>query len=129
MRKGWRRVTAEIITVILIVIFAWVALKPAQKTQDHYALDHGRITYDGQVFKNKFNGQGKLHLKNGDQYQGQFKDGRFNGRGTFKSHLGWRFKGHFVKGEVSGQGQLTTTKGKVYRGEFSHGNFKKATKD
>lgn len=124
MQKHPIRVAGEFVTVLLIAAFAVFALKPAQHTTAHYTLDHGRIIYDGQVFKNKFDGQGKLHLKNGDVYQGQFKDGRFNGKGTLKSHDGWQFTGYFVKGDVSGHGKLTTQKNKVYQGEFKDGNFK-----
>lgn len=124
MQKHPIRVAGEFVTVILIVVFAVIALKPAQRTTGHYTLDHGRIIYDGQVFKNKFDGTGKLRLKNGDLYQGQFKDGRFNGTGSLKSHEGWKFSGHFVQGDVSGHGKLTTQKNKVYQGEFKDGNFK-----
>lgn len=122
------RVSAEILTVIILIFFAWVALRPEQRKEEHYTLDKDRIIYDGQVFKNKFSGQGKLKLKNGDRYHGHFKDGRFDGRGTFVSNDGWMFKGNFSKGQVAGQGKLTTDKKKVYQGEFTNGNFKEAEK-
>lgn len=122
------RITAEILTVIILIFFAWVALRPAQQKDEHYTLDQDRIVYDGQVFKNKFNGQGTLKLKNGDRYHGRFKDGRFDGQGTFISNSGWKFEGHFSKGQVTGRGKLTTAKDKVYQGEFANGNFKQAKK-
>lgn len=122
------RVIAELVMVIVIIVFAWIALKPARVTDEHYILDHGKIVYDGQVFKDKFNGQGSLKLKNGDKYRGHFKDGRFDGQGTFKSNKGWQFKGHFSKGQVTGQGKLTTKNDKIYQGVFANGNFKQTKK-
>ncbi|WP_229718027.1 hypothetical protein [Ligilactobacillus salitolerans] len=128
MKAKQLRTLAELVTVVVLVFFAWIALRAPRQTTEHYQLDRGRIVYDGTVFKNKFSGQGKLRLKNGDLYQGRFKQGRFDGAGTFKSHQGWQFAGHFKNGQVTGHGKLTTKKQQVYRGEFVNGIFKQAKK-
>ncbi|WP_262314548.1 hypothetical protein [Lacticaseibacillus parakribbianus] len=112
----------EIITMLTICAFAWLALAPQTATTAHYRLDAGRITYDGRAFKGQFSGQGTLRFQNGDRYVGRFKAGRFNGRGRFTSHAGWRYVGHFKAGQVTGTGSLTTAQ-HTYRGTFKNGQF------
>ncbi len=118
----------ELITVVILIFFAWLALRPARQSTEHYTLDRDRIVYDGQIFKDKFSGRGSIRLKNGDAYNGNFKSGRFDGAGTFKSHTGWKYSGHFKGGQVTGPGKLTTSKHKVYQGEFENGKFKQIKK-
>ncbi|MFD1393033.1 hypothetical protein ACFQ3L_05430 [Lacticaseibacillus jixianensis] len=109
--------------MLLIVVAAAWALRPAHRTTTHYALANGAIKYDGQMLKGKFSGQGTLKLANGDRYRGQFAAGRFNGRGRFTSHAGWQYTGRFAKGQLTGRGTLTTKQGKNYRGYFKNGQY------
>lgn len=123
MKTSRLRAGLELATVLMIVVFAIIALMPQTPHHAHYTLDSGQITYDGQVFKHKFSGQGQLTMKNGDRYQGNFKDGRFNGQGTFTSHEGWRYTGEFKAGAVTGSGTLTTKQNQTYRGFFKNGQY------
>ena len=119
-----KRIAAEIIAGGVIVALAVFSFWPAKEEKEHYTLDHQQIVYDGYVYKNKFNGAGKLKIE-GDTYQGHFKDGRFDGQGTFVSHDGWRYVGAFKKGAPSGQGSLTTEDKTVFTGTFVDGEFQK----
>ena len=44
-------------------------------------------SYEGEIVKNKFNGQGTYFYKNGDRYTGDFVDNNKHGKGkpSFKS--------------------------------------------
>ncbi|WP_179395343.1 hypothetical protein [Lacticaseibacillus absianus] len=126
MKTSRTRTIGELLCVGLILVLAWVALRPATTHSAHYTLDKGDLRYDGQVLKGQFTGHGQLSFANGDRYVGHFTTGRFNGRGTFTSHAGWTYVGQFKGGAVTGQGTLTTAQHKQYRGTFTNGKFTRA---
>lgn len=117
-----RRTIIEVVVVVMLVALGYVSLQTTQRKDAHYTLDQGRITYDGGVLKNKFNGHGKLTLKNHDQYVGNFKNGQFSGNGTFTSHEHWTYTGNFDAGVPNGHGTLTTNH-RVYKGTFKKGEL------
>ncbi|MFB9768727.1 hypothetical protein [Lactiplantibacillus modestisalitolerans] len=104
------RIGFEIGSILLIILFAVISLRPVVNERQTVQLDKGRLNYTGRVEKHKFAGQGTLKLDNQDQYQGAFEAGRFNGQGTFTSHAGWQLKAKFVDGEP--QGKVTLRDGK-----------------
>ncbi|MGT2784953.1 hypothetical protein [Streptococcus merionis] len=86
----------------------------------------GAIVYEGQVVRQKMNGQGKLTFSNGDVYKGNFSNGTFQGKGKFTAKSGWVYEGDFVNGVAHGQGKLTTENGVVYEGKFEKGAYQDA---
>ncbi|WP_461215574.1 hypothetical protein, partial [Lacticaseibacillus sp. GG6-2] len=123
--RRWISPTPESVDPVFLIIIAGVAaLRPSVAQHADVRLDKQRMTYDGRMLKNKFDGQGTLKFKNGDRYQGRFKAGRFDGAGTFTSHRGWQYEGHFNAGSAIGQGILI--KGNhTYKGTVSGGVFKR----
>jgi len=120
MKKRW---LFEGLVVLILLVLAGFSLSTSHHQQAHYTLDHEKIVYDGGMLKNKFNGHGKLTLKNKDYYVGDFKDGQFSGHGTFKSHEKWQYRGNFTAGVPDGKGTLTTADKKNYRGVFKKGEL------
>ena len=120
-----KRTLTELVVVVALVLVGFISLQTSQQRDTHYSLDQGRITYNGGLLKHKFNGHGKLTLKNHDQYVGDFENGQFSGNGTFTSHEKWTYRGHFVAGVPDGPGTLTTDH-HVYRGDFKKGALVRA---
>ncbi|PWG00019.1 hypothetical protein [Levilactobacillus bambusae] len=111
------------LSVGLIIALGIFSLAPTFHGVTDLSLNQHRITYHGEVAKNKFNGAGQLTFKNHDAYQGNFKDGRFDGQGRFTSHEGWQFTGTFKKGVPVGSGQLQTEDNKQVSGHFKRERF------
>lgn len=122
--KSWKRNIVEGVVCVIIVILAVLSFWPDKSAKEHYTLDKGQIVYDGYVYKNKFNGEGKLTIGK-DKYAGAFKDGIFDGKGTFTSEKGWTYVGDFKKGVPEGNGVLTTEDGTIFKGVFKDGEFQK----
>lgn len=121
-----KRSIIEILVVLGLIAAGVFSMVNLPSHQAHYVLDHQRINYTGRIFKNKFNGQGKLSFANHDQYVGNFKDGQFNGKGSFVSHKKWTYKGTFRAGLPHGKGTLTTADHHVYHGVFKKGALEHA---
>lgn len=118
-----KRTIIEVVVIILLVALGIAGLQTSGKSDAHYTLDHGRISYRGGVVKHKFSGQGHLTLKNHDQYVGGFKNGQFSGKGTFTSHEHWQYRGQFSAGLPDGRGVLTTANHHKYHGQFKKGEL------
>ncbi|EIW14623.1 hypothetical protein N692_10750 [Lactiplantibacillus plantarum EGD-AQ4] len=102
MGKIRSRMIFEIITIVGIIAFAVISLMPATTEKQSLRLDHGRMSYNGAVFKHKFDGRGTLQVQKQGRYVGHFDNGRFEGPGEFIAPSGWRLQGNFDKGELSG---------------------------
>ncbi|MFD1317367.1 MORN repeat-containing protein [Loigolactobacillus zhaoyuanensis] len=122
-RQSPVRTVAEIISVIVILALAVISFIPPFHGEAKTELDHGALTYQGQMAENKFAGQGKLKLRDQDYYVGQFKAGRFDGHGRFISHAGWSFQGDFKRGTPSGNGELKLQGKTLYKGLVKDGKL------
>ncbi|XP_039268277.2 MORN repeat-containing protein 1-like [Styela clava] len=83
--------------------------------------------YEGDWFKGKKHGHGKLIMADGSYYEGEFKEGEIEGHGFRKwQQSGNSYSGEFHFGEMHGHGVLNYANGSQYKGEFSsncrHGN-------
>ena len=83
----------------------------------------GKIDYEGDFVKSKFEGNGKRYYYNlGTYYIGEFKNGLKHGKGTIffmdgKVH----FKGNFFEDFKEGNGKLYNQDGSYYIGTWVHG--------
>lgn len=107
------RTVMELVAVAGIVILGFISLMPEKSKYQTFSLDHGQLSYSGDMFNHKFNGHGVLNVKNQGQYTGNFADGRFQGMGQFKSQKGWELQDNFENGQLVGNVQLKTGN-KVY---------------
>lgn len=88
--------------------------------------DHSTLkTYEGEFFRNKMHGHGKLELRNGFEYEGNFSLNKFNGKGTFITSV-YTATGEFFQGKPKGDFTLEYFNGDIYKGGFE--NFKRSGK-
>ena len=85
--------------------------------------DLGDFSYTGKILDGKFEGEGKIILKDGSFYDGLFKDGVFNGDFTYKSVDNWSLKGIFEKGDII-NGELIADNGKALLMENNEIDYK-----
>lgn len=94
-------------------------------TQSH--LHHGTLkgkgyTYQGQIKKQKPQGQGEMLFTNGNVYQGSFDAGEFSGQGKLiNKSKKWIYTGVFKKGLPDGKGKMKLSNGKTKTVTFSRG--------
>ncbi len=88
----------------------------------------GKITfnsgdiYEGGFNNNKFNGQGHyIWKKNGHEYIGEYLDGQFNGKGLYKWSENEYYKGEYKMGIKEGKGEVRYPNGKKYICPFVNG--------
>lgn len=85
--------------------------------------DHPTLkTYEGEFFRNKMHGFGKLVLRNGFEYEGEFSLNKFNGEGAFKTTV-YIARGSFFQGKPKGDFVLEYFNEDLYEGGFE--NFKR----
>jgi len=61
-------------------------------------------SYDGNIVRDRMEGEGTYTFKDGNRYEGQFKDGMFHGKGIIYFPSGARYVGNWAEGKrVSGQ--------------------------
>ena len=82
--------------------------------------------YVGEMAGGKFNGEGRLFLREGEtdafnQYLGKFKDGKPADKGFLSTAEGARFYGELIDGVRHGKGTLVTREGWLVRGEIKDG--------
>jgi hypothetical protein len=85
------------------------------------ALEH----YEGIFLKNKYQGQGKLFWKNGDNYEGSFANDALNGFGiyTFSKNNVYgnnKYSGYFKDNKRNGNGTMISNDGHKYAGMFQN---------
>lgn len=79
-------------------------------------------TYEGEFFRNKMHGKGKLVMRNGFEYEGEMSLNKFHGLGTFTTSV-YTAKGDFFQGKPKGDFELEYFNGDYYKGGFE--NFKR----
>jgi len=77
--------------------------------------------YEGDFLCNRFHGEGKLTLPNGDHYEGSFSLGEFDGQGSFYWSDGSSYEGSWQAGQMEGQGVLVKPDSTTYDGQFVQG--------
>lgn len=75
--------------------------------------------YEGQWFKGKRQGKGKLTYADGTVYEGDFKNDQFHGFGKLTSPQKDVFEGKFKNGDPCGEIKVTYANGDIYQGIFS----------
>ncbi|CAL6054017.1 Conserved_hypothetical protein [Hexamita inflata] len=73
--------------------------------------------YTGQMYNNKYHGQGTLKTKNGILYKGGFINGERSGRGIQQFSKDGYYSGKWLKGQRSGYG-IQCQSGNFYKGQF-----------
>ncbi|WP_429970322.1 hypothetical protein ACQW5G_04735 [Fructilactobacillus sp. Tb1] len=116
------RYSIEILVTILLVVCGIYSLLPSHQHVTEYKIDHGQMSYNGNLLNHKFDKEGKLTYADHDSYKGDFKDGQFNGKGTFTSKDHWTYTGTFKDGVPDGHGKLVIN-GKTYQGNFKKGQL------
>ncbi|CAD8127597.1 unnamed protein product [Paramecium sonneborni] len=61
-------------------------------------IENGWLSYEGEFFQGKMQGNGTLYLTNGERYEGQFHDGMIEGKGVFLTQDGQQIEGHWREG-------------------------------
>ncbi|WP_164506818.1 MORN repeat-containing protein [Lapidilactobacillus bayanensis] len=115
-----RRNFLELLTILAVIACAIYSFWPDYSGPAQVQLDQGKISYQGRVAHQKFNGQGTLKIANQGTYVGQFVDGRFNGVGKYTATKGWLYSGHFKSGAISEQGQILNAQQQVI-GKYKNG--------
>ena len=64
------------------------------------------LKYEGKFVNDKYEGYGKLVIKDKINYLGQFKAGQFHGDGKLEFANGKQYNGNFSYGKKDGQGVL-----------------------
>ena len=67
-------------------------------------IESDEAKYEGEVYKGKRHGKGKLESKIGYKYEGYFEKDEFNGQGTLITPSQSRFCGEWKKGLLDGFG-------------------------
>lgn len=94
-------------------------------TQSH--LHQGQLTgkgytYQGQIKKQRPQGQGEMRFTNGNVYKGNFDAGEFSGQGQLVDNTKhWTYTGAFTKGLPDGKGKMKLSNGKTQSVTFSKG--------
>ena len=78
--------------------------------------------YEGQFYKDKKCGKGKIVFNSGDTYEGGFENNKFNGEG----HYIWKKNGHeyigeYLNGQFNGKGIYKWNENEYYRGDYKMG--------
>ncbi|CAD8113023.1 unnamed protein product [Paramecium sonneborni] len=66
--------------------------------RDLSIIENGWLSYEGDFFQGKMQGNGTLYLTNGERYQGLFYDGMIEGKGVFISQTGQEIEGLWREG-------------------------------
>ncbi|CAL6084539.1 Conserved_hypothetical protein [Hexamita inflata] len=74
--------------------------------------------YAGELFNNKYHGEGILNYKNGSNYTGNFSNGQCNGQGSLELVNGDFYTGNWKNNQKSGYGTYSFS-GNKYIGDFS----------
>jgi hypothetical protein len=85
----------------------------------------GVLIYEGCFENGKYNGYGKLTLKDGERYDGIFANGDMNGLGTYYYANGSYFEGVFNCGFKHGKGKLFNRDGTFKEVEYYLGQEQK----
>lgn len=89
----------------------------AQVVTYRLALENGD-SYVGQMYFDKYHGQGEYRFKNGSKYIGQFKLGWMEGKGELTLFNGLVYRGDFHRDMRHGNGELIWPDGRRYVGAF-----------
>jgi len=84
-------------------------------------LQREEFTYIGDLSDDKFEGGGKLTLKDGTIYEGHFHQGQPEGKGKISYSSGNSYNGSFKAGRYHGCGEFTWNNGNSYRGCYERG--------
>ncbi|CAD8192302.1 unnamed protein product [Paramecium pentaurelia] len=66
--------------------------------RDLSIIENGWLSYEGDFFQGKMQGNGTLYLTNGERYEGQFNDGMIEGKGVFMTQDGQQIDGIWREG-------------------------------
>ncbi|CAD8193702.1 unnamed protein product [Paramecium octaurelia] len=66
--------------------------------RDLNIIENGWLSYEGEFFQGKMQGNGTLYLTNGERYEGQFYDGMIEGKGVFVTQDGQQIDGEWREG-------------------------------
>ncbi|CAD8212774.1 unnamed protein product [Paramecium pentaurelia] len=66
--------------------------------RDLSLIGNGWLSYEGEFFQGKMQGNGTLYLTNGECYEGQFNDGMIEGKGVFMTQDGQQIDGIWREG-------------------------------
>ncbi|MCL2186500.1 MAG: tetratricopeptide repeat protein [Treponema sp.] len=75
--------------------------------------------YDGNLFNEKFTGNGKYVWSTGMIYEGDWVNGKFHGKGKFSDQHGNIYEGDFVDHMKHGKGKDISFLGHIYEGDFA----------
>eukprot|EP01104_Vermistella_antarctica_P018806 TRINITY_DN7112_c0_g1_i1.p1 TRINITY_DN7112_c0_g1~~TRINITY_DN7112_c0_g1_i1.p1 ORF type:complete len:957 (+),score=273.78 TRINITY_DN7112_c0_g1_i1:97-2967(+) len=81
----------------------------------------GDIKYEGEWNQGRYQGKGKLELKDTSVYEGSFKDGRCWGAGVKVYQNGSKYDGSWADDRYEGTGTLTSVNGDHYEGNWHTG--------
>ncbi|KAK3673612.1 hypothetical protein LTR78_006517 [Recurvomyces mirabilis] len=104
-----------------------LAALPTKPSRSHKYLavcdSLGREWYSGEMFGDKYQGQGHLVTTSGDQYVGNFYQGKYEGRGRIVyASTGDIYDGEWLGGKHHGQGSLLeVATGNVFEGGWKEG--------
>ncbi|MEN6389408.1 MAG: protein kinase [Syntrophomonas sp.] len=110
---------AFLVMVLAVIGLAYIGSNT--RTTGSLTLSDGS-KYDGEIMKNKPDGQGTMTYSNGDKYQGQFKEGKREGTGSYTGGDGSVLVGTWQSDELAGDATITKTDGSKYVGQLK--NFK-----
>ncbi|CAK83701.1 unnamed protein product (macronuclear) [Paramecium tetraurelia] len=66
--------------------------------RDLSVIENGWLSYEGEFYQGKMQGNGALYLTNGERYEGQFNDGMIEGKGVFITQDGEQIEGIWREG-------------------------------
>ena len=78
-------------------------------------------TYEGDWYKNKRTGKGKMTFLDNEVYEGEFDENVMNGEGVMYFANGDTYKGTFADGVRHGEGIMTLNSGESFSEIWEHG--------
>eukprot|EP00892_Ulva_mutabilis_P004726 jgi/Ulvmu1/2625/UM014_0077.1 len=84
-----------------------------------YNYANAAFRYEGEYFKGKKHGKGRLTLSDGSYFEGDFEHDEIVGLGVRVHSDGSRHEGQFVDGEASGQGVYRSAQGWTIHANFA----------
>lgn len=104
--------------VLVLAVAGLAYIGSNTRTTGNLSLSDGS-KYNGEILKNRPDGQGAMTYNNGDKYEGQFKEGKREGQGTYTDGDGTKFVGTWQNDLLVGDATVTETDGRKYVGQVN----------